>query len=350
MRDNEGLSQDGNKAKAKCGMTPYPALSWYLLLGLVLFPLHRGIHRPDWLEFAYHSQAELESILRILNKEYPSITHLHSVGQSCQGTYLWVIVIGVTPTLHQVGIPELKYVANIHGNEPVGRELLLHLVHHLLTHYGRDPHITALINSTRVHILPALNPDGFRIATPGDCDGEQGRENLNVVDLNRNFPDFFTNNFVPREPETQAMMRWFRSETFVLSATFHGGALVAVYPYSNEQPGVGKETDCPDEDVFKHLAKTYSFTHPKMHKGNICGEIFPQGIVKGAEWYPIVGGLQDYNYIAGQCYELTIELSCCKYPNAFKLPDLWNENKEALIKLIGQIHGGRLKQRLSGLW
>ncbi|XP_069465238.1 carboxypeptidase M-like isoform X4 [Ambystoma mexicanum] len=241
--------------------------------------------------------------------------------------------------------------------EPVGRELLLHLVHHLLTHYGRDPHITALINSTRVHILPALNPDGFRIATPGDCDGEQGRENLNVVDLNRNFPDFFTNNFVPREPETQAMMRWFRSETFVLSATFHGGALVAVYPYSNEQPGispddagVGKETDCPDEDVFKHLAKTYSFTHPKMHKGNICGEIFPQGIVKGAEWYPIVGGLQDYNYIAGQCYELTIELSCCKYPNAFKLPDLWNENKEALIKLIGQIHGGRLKQRLSGLW
>ncbi|XP_069098660.1 carboxypeptidase M-like [Pleurodeles waltl] len=324
-------------------------LSWWLLVGLVLCHwVLRGHNQAGSLEFVYHSQQELESILKSLNQEHSSISHVHSIGESVQGVPLWVMIIGLTPRIHRVGVPDFKYIANIHGNEPVGRELLLHLAHHLLTHYGYDPHITALVNSTRIHILPAMNPDGFKVAAPGDCDGEQGRQNFHGVDLNRNFPDFFANNSVPREPETQAVMRWFRSESFVLSAVLHGGAMVVVYPYSNDEEAPGhlqNRNKYADEDVFKHLAKIYSFTHPEINKGNFCGDSFPKGIVKGAKWYPIVGGLQDYNYMAGQCYELTLELSCCKYPEAANLPELWEKNREALIRLIGQIHGG-LKGRV----
>ncbi|XP_078502701.1 carboxypeptidase M-like isoform X1 [Lissotriton helveticus] len=322
------------------------ALSWWLLLGLMLCQqVLKGQKQTGSLEFVYHSQQELESTLKRMNEEHSSISYLHSIGESVQGVPLWVIVIGLTPKAHQVGVPDFKYIGNIHGNEPVGRELLLHLVHHLLTHYGQDPNITALINSTRIHVLPAMNPDGFKVAVPGDCDGEQGRTNFHGVDLNRNFPDFFTKNPVPREPETQAVMTWFRSENFVLSAVLHGGAMVVVYPYSNDEGGLTGEIQYADEDVFQHLAKVYSFAHPEIQKGNLCGDTFPKGIVKGAKWYPIVGGLQDYNYITGQCYELTLELSCCKYPEASHLPELWENNREALIKLIVQIHGG-LKGRV----
>jgi len=60
----------------------------------------------------------------------------------------------------------------------VGREMLIHLVSHLLTRYGSDHLIAALLNSTLIHILVSMNPDGFAVAyrhSRGDCFGEVGR-------------------------------------------------------------------------------------------------------------------------------------------------------------------------------
>lgn len=38
------------------------------------------------------------------------------------------MVVSASPYEHMIGKPDVKYVANIHGNEAVGRELLLHLI------------------------------------------------------------------------------------------------------------------------------------------------------------------------------------------------------------------------------
>lgn len=58
------------------------------------------------------------------------------------------------------------------------------------------------------------------------------------MDLNRNFPDAFeASNEQKRESEVRAVMEWLKSETFVLSANLHGGALVASYPYDNSNGG-----------------------------------------------------------------------------------------------------------------
>lgn len=45
------------------------------------------------------------------------------------GRDLWVVVVSSSPYEHMIGKPDVKYVANIHGNEAVGRELMLHLIH-----------------------------------------------------------------------------------------------------------------------------------------------------------------------------------------------------------------------------
>ena len=44
------------------------------------------------------------------------------------GRELWVLLISSSPNQKVALQPEVKYVGNIHGNEPVGRELLLRLI------------------------------------------------------------------------------------------------------------------------------------------------------------------------------------------------------------------------------
>ncbi|KAM6153629.1 carboxypeptidase M isoform 1-T1 [Erethizon dorsatum] len=309
------------------------------------------------LDFKYHHQEEMEAFLKSVAQNYSSITYLHSIGKSVKGRNLWVLVVGQFPKEHRVGIPEFKYVANMHGDETVGRELLLHLIDYLVTRHGKDLEITSLINSTRIHIMPSMNPDGFEAVRKPDCYYSNGRENYNQYDLNRNFPDAFEYNNVSRQPETLAVMKWLKSETFVLSANLHGGALVASYPFDNGAPVNQMVLVClsntatgtshsrsltPDDDVFQHLAHTYASRNPNMTKPDQCKNKmnFPNGVTNGYSWYPLQGGMQDYNYIWAQCFEITLELSCCKYPREEKLPYFWNDNKASLIEYIKQVHLG----------
>lgn len=138
-----------------------------------------------------------------------------------------------------------------------------------------DPYITWLLDNTRIHILPSMNPDGFEVSKEGKCDGSQGRSetgnfhfsfsfqsrvqsglddnslkcvlryvthlvivlfhryNARGFDLNRNFPDYFKQNNKRSQPETEAVKEWVSKIQFVLSGSLHGGALVASYPFDN---------------------------------------------------------------------------------------------------------------------
>ena len=62
-----------------------------------------------------------------------------------------------------------KYVANMHGNEAVGRELVIFMTQYLLHNYGKDDRVTKLVNNTDLWLMPSLNPDGFEAASEGHC-------------------------------------------------------------------------------------------------------------------------------------------------------------------------------------
>ncbi|NXQ40937.1 CBPD Carboxypeptidase, partial [Catharus fuscescens] len=50
--------------------------------------------------------------------------------------------------------------------------------------------------------------------------------------------------------------------------------------------------------------------------------------------------MQDYNYVWANCFEITLELSCCKYPLTSELPKEWENNRESLLTFIEKVHIG----------
>lgn len=111
------------------------------------------------------------------------------------GRDLWVALITKNPHEEPILKPNVKYVANMHGNEvrdhrwssllrllsefllsqAVGRELMLQLIAHLLNNYNTDSYVKSLVDNTRIHIMPSMNPDGFENSVEGQCTGGQGR-------------------------------------------------------------------------------------------------------------------------------------------------------------------------------
>jgi carboxypeptidase D len=193
-----------------------------------------------------------------------------------------------------------------------------------------------------------MNPDGFELATEGDAQGVNGRANAHNKDLNRNFPDQYRpgDNGV-LEPEAAAVMAWSRQFPFVLSANLHGGSLVANYPFDdtpNKMDMQGRSWTSPDDATFQLLARVYSLNHPKMKTGIPCGQggqvQFPDGITNGAHWYSVAGGMQDWNYLRTNDFEITLELGCTKYPDHQKLEAFWTDNKESLLAFMEAVHLG----------
>jgi len=297
----------------------------------------------------HHNYEEMTWFLKYFAEEFPDITRLYSIGRSVQNRKLWVLEISDNPGQHDPGEPEMKYIGNVHGNEVIGREILLQLVKHLCTNYDEDNDIKGLVDNTRIHIMPSLNPDGYELAAthkkslnPDITEDVIGRLNANGVDLNRNFPDqFFEANTDSFEPESEAVMNWIRKYPFALSASFHSGALVVTYPFDDSPSGQTQYSATPDDDLFRQISKTYSENHPKMHLANPheinCTRAlkrFTDGISNGASWSPLTGGMQDYNYVRSNCYEVTVELGCEKFPREENLKTYWEENKKSLLKFI----------------
>ncbi|XP_036407071.1 carboxypeptidase Z-like isoform X1 [Megalops cyprinoides] len=334
------------------------------------------------IQFTYHSNAQMINVLKKTAARCSDISRTYSIGRSVEGKDLLIIEFSDNPGQHELLEPEVKLIANMHGNEVLGRQLLIYLTEYLCSEYllGNE-RIQTLINTTRIHIFPSMNPDGYELAAAeveGNNDPENeegpryngwtsGRANSQNIDLNRNFPDLtsimynrrrskrFRSDHIPIPdsywfgkvaPETYAVMKWIRSIPFVISASLHGGELVVSYPfdYSRHPQEEKMFSPTPDEQVFKQLARTYADAHAIMgnNDSNRCGASFASkgGIINGAQWYSFAGGMSDFNYLHTNCFEITVELGCDKFPAEDELYLGWQQNKEALLSFVESVHRG----------
>ncbi|MRR09418.1 hypothetical protein EG831_04940, partial [bacterium] len=283
----------------------------------------------------YHSYTQLTSFLDSVRAKYPAITKKVSFGTTVEGRALWAFLITDNPDASE-NEAEVRLAANIHGDEVVGKELLLALIDTLTRSYGSNATITDYVNTREIWIVPCLNPDGL----------ESGqRYNANGEDLNRDYPvpDGGSNGgSVPgTETETQQTMAFWSAKHAALSLVYHGGALVANYPWDYTT------ANCPDYAVARAAALGYARLNTPMYNS----AEFDDGVTNGAAWYVVRGSLQDWLYNATGGMDITVECSNTKWPSAGTLPGYWNDNKAALLYYIrkaGEGIGGAVTDSATG--
>eukprot|EP01117_Protostelium_nocturnum_P012317 TRINITY_DN4534_c0_g1_i1.p1 TRINITY_DN4534_c0_g1~~TRINITY_DN4534_c0_g1_i1.p1 ORF type:complete len:572 (-),score=152.91 TRINITY_DN4534_c0_g1_i1:82-1797(-) len=294
----------------------------------------RGVKpKDDPTPNSYHTNQQMHTFLMNLVSEYPQLTKIETIGKSVNGVPLEVITIHDFNNKQRQDriIPQFKYIANMHGDETVGRELMLSFALLLCQGFTNgEEELANLVKNVEISILPSMNPDGF---------ASLRRVNANGYDLNRNFKDQYVENKTPLQPETLAVIKWSEANHFVLSANFHGGAVVANYPFDGDKSGrpYGNTPNySPDQDTFLWLSLNYAKKNPVMSSSSE----FPQGITNGAAWYPLYGGMQDWNYLWRDCFEITVELSDIKNPQGNTLAEYWKQNKESIINYLKKVQTG----------
>ncbi|XP_045924032.1 inactive carboxypeptidase-like protein X2 isoform X2 [Micropterus dolomieu] len=332
----------------------------------------------DDLDFRHHSYKEMRQLMKVVNEMCPNITRIYNIGKSQNGLKLYAIEISDNPGEHEVGEPEFRYTAGCHGNEVLGRELLLLLMQFMCLEYlSGNQRIRHLVEETRIHLLPSVNPDGYEKAfeVGSELSGwSLGRWSNDGIDIHHNFPDLNSilweaevKKWIPRKMfnhhvpipewyqstnasvalETRALIAWMEKMPFVLGGNLQGGELVVTFPYDKTRSqGVTREhTPTPDDHVFRWLAFSYASTHRLMTDANqrVCHtENFAKedGTINGASWHTAAGSMNDFSYLHTNCFELSMYVGCDKFPHESELPEEWENNRESLLVFMEQVHRG----------
>ena len=291
---------------------------------------------------AYPTYSQYLSIMQNFMDNYPEIITIDTIGYSIKNK----LILGARMQPGNIPAetrPVVFLSSTIHGNEPLGYVLLLKFINELLQNYGVSSELSNLLNQLTLIINPLANPDGTYFVSDTTISGSI-RNNLNNVDLNRNFPDPYKGwSYGPvRQPENIAMMNYMDKYKPSLSANLHGGAEVVNYPWDwAEISGSGRVNPHPDDIWFRFISSEYADAAKNGFPGYM--NLFPGGITNGAYWYVVYGGRQDYvtGFLKGR--ELTLELSNDFIPPANQINWFYERNKQPLINFITQatygLHG-----------
>ncbi len=118
---------------------------------------------PELKFDTYYPYDALTEILQSLAEAHPTLLSLESIGTSYEGRDVWCI----TATNQETGSAEDKPAfwcdGNIHATEVSASSACLHLIHRLVTGYGKIAVVTRAMDTRAFYIVPRVNPDGAEL-------------------------------------------------------------------------------------------------------------------------------------------------------------------------------------------
>ncbi|XP_035506111.1 probable carboxypeptidase X1 isoform X2 [Scophthalmus maximus] len=347
----------------------------------------------DQLDFRHHNYKEMRKLMRSVHEACPDITRIYSIGKSYTGLKLYVMEISDNPGKHELAV-------RLSTLSPPRRGTRVPVRRRDAWERGAGPRAPAQPDAVHVPRIqarrPAHRPPRHRDSHPppalheprrlrgrlqkgAGAQGSElagwalGRYSHEGIDMNHNFADLnsgmwtaveletdrskLINHYFPIPEqytseqafvasETRAVIDWMQNIPFVLGANLHGGELVVTYPYDMTRDWAPREhTPTADESFFRWLATAYASTNQVMSNPDRrpCHNkdfLRYNNIINGADWHNVPGSMNDFSYLHTNCFEVTVELSCDKFPHASELPVEWENNRESLLVYMEQVHRG----------
>jgi hypothetical protein len=273
---------------------------------------------------SYPTWKQYDTIMHKIAERWPDLCRLDTIGFSVMGRAVFALKISDNVAADEPE-PAVMLSSTIHGDEPAGFVLLMRLAEYLVSESSNGGLAATLTSGLEIWINPLANPDGMY--RDNDTMIYPVRVNANGYDLNRNFPDPEETSPQPLQPETLDMISFMQRKHFVLSANLHAGAEVVNYPWD-------KWTRLhADDEWFNDISRRYADTVHKHADGGYMTYL-DNGVTRGALWYVIKGGRQDFITYSFGGREVTIELDNTKMTPGSNLEALWGWNSPSLLHYL----------------
>jgi len=210
----------------------------------------RALSADGGLNGAYHSSLELETDLRILERDHPGLASVREIGETLEKRKILALKISDNAAADE-SEPAVLFVGCHHAREWISVEVPLLFGKYLLEHYGLSQEVRDLVDGSEIWIVPAANPDGleysihvyryWRKNRRANADGTFG------VDINRNYglawglddlgssgrpgSDVYRGTAPFSEPETTAIRDLFAGRESRAMISFHSYSQVILYPW-----------------------------------------------------------------------------------------------------------------------
>lgn len=305
----------------------------------------------------YHGlQAVMDSLASIAIN-HPGIARLDTLPYTTyEGRTLVVLKISDNVGTEE-DEPELFFFALHHAREWPTVNILLFAADSLVSGYGSDAHITEVVDSRQIWLMPVVNPDGYYWCYDQGHDWRKNRRWFSQygtygVDLNRNYGGSYdgspigmwgsTVGATSRNPdesvydgpepvseeEIKATNQMVKDHDFVFTVSYHTHGEMVMWPW-----GYSINLHVPDDALISDIGQEMA-SRITQQDGSGTYDAFQSA---GPGLYPTSGSTNDWVY--GYTYyhkgsnllPLTVEACQSFHPNQSVLDQVVRENFDGLI-------------------
>lgn len=267
----------------------------------------------DSFDFAnYHTLGEIYSFQDMLVAENPGLVSKIVIGQSYEGRPLNVLKFSTGGTNR----PAIWIDTGIHSREWVTQASGTWFAKKIVTDYGRDPALTAILNNMDIFLETVTNPDGFYYTHTRNRMWRKTRKpnsgsSCVGVDPNRNWDagfggpgasgnpcsETYRGTRAHSESEVKSIVDFVKSHgNFKAFVSIHSYSQMLLYPYGYTRTPVKDQAELNTlaKKAITDLASMYG---TRYRYGSIINTI-----------YQASGGTIDWTYNQGIKYSYTFEL------------------------------------------
>ena len=279
----------------------------------------------------YHDYAELTAAVNQVVADHPTIARRVTIGQSYQGRDILAVKISDNVAVDE-NEPEVLFTHSQHAREILTVEMGVYLLDLLTDNYGSDAHITQLVNSREIWILPNLNPDGteYDKTSTGFRSWRKNRQpnagsSAVGTDLNRNWAynwgccggssgttssETYRGAAPESAPEVRVVANFVRSrvvggqQQITSNIDFHTYGQLILWPYgyttANTAPGLNATDHATFSALGQAMAQTNGYT--------------PE---QASDLYITDGSIDDWLWGAQRIFSFTFEMFPTSSPPGF---------------------------------